>query len=180
MSSTPRVGLISVEPIKSTGKLTDPIAMEITFECYEDLEKEIEWEMAMAWDGEQSNDQVLDSVEVGPLQAGKHKFVFEAEKAPDYTKVKDEDVIDVAVLFVRCSYRGAVFARVAFFVAHVYTDEALRAEPPKKPQLDKLERIISLEDVRVTTFQIKWASTDSLMPPVEETEEQANAEPTVC
>ncbi|KAI6196104.1 Anti-silencing protein, ASF1-like protein [Aphelenchoides besseyi] len=163
--SSPRVALLSVEPVETRTKLNAQIKLKITFELYEELPEEIEWEMAMAWDGERKHDQVLDTVEVGPLQVGKHQFLFDASEAPDYSKVREEDVTDVAVLFLRCSYRGNMFARVAFFVSHVYVDEKLRETPPEKPQLDMLERVISIEDVRVTNFQIKWTDQDNLMPP---------------
>ncbi|KAI6216430.1 Histone chaperone asf1 [Aphelenchoides besseyi] len=134
--SSPRVALLSVEPVETRTKLNAQIKLKITFELYEELPEEIEWEMAMAWDGERKHDQVLDTVEVGPLQVGKHQFLFDASEAPDYSKVREEDVTDVAVLFLRCSYRGNMFARVAFFVSHVYVDEKLRETPPEKPQLD--------------------------------------------
>ncbi|KAI6230856.1 Protein CBR-UNC-85 [Aphelenchoides fujianensis] len=163
--SSPRVALLSVEPVETRNQLTDQIKLKITFEVYEELPQEIEWEIAMAWDGERGHDQVLDSVEVGPLRVGKHQFLFDAANPPDYTQVREDDVTDVAVLFLRCSYNGQKFASVAFFVSHLYTDEKLREEPPEKPQLDKLERVISTDDVRVTHFPIKWVETDDLMPP---------------
>jgi histone chaperone ASF1 len=75
-------------------------------------------------------------------------------------------VADVSVLFLNCFYRGDCFARAAFYVTNVYTDPTLIADPPKKPQLDKLERIISVEDSRLTVFPIKWFDTDAdPMPP---------------
>ncbi|KAI6171895.1 GST C-terminal domain-containing protein [Aphelenchoides besseyi] len=163
--SSPRIALLSVEPVETRTKLDAQIKLKITFEVYEELPDEVEWEIAMAWDGERTHDQVLDTVEVGPLQVGKHQFLFDASDPPDYSKVREEDVTDVAVLFLRCSYRGNMFSRVAFFVSHVYIDEKLRETPPEKPQLDMLERVISIEDVRVTNFQIKWTDQDNLMPP---------------
>jgi hypothetical protein len=85
-----RVALISVTPVEAKGKITDPISLKISFEAYEDLPSgeyyspffiaynlEIEFEVIVAWDGNHGNDQVLDSIEVGPVKAGQHDFVLD-------------------------------------------------------------------------------------------------------
>lgn len=123
--------------------------------------------MAMVWDGDRENDQVLDSIEVGPLKAGKHQFVFDvsffwlvkslialifqATNVPDFTKVKEEYVTDVCALFLHCAYRGQRFASVSFYVSNTYTDEELVKEPPEKPILDKVCQSLN---ILVLIFQI--------------------------
>jgi hypothetical protein len=55
-------------------------------------------------------------------------------------------------------------------MSNSYTDPELINEPPEKPQLDKLERCISTDDFRVTTFPIAWTKeTEQLEIPIEET-----------
>ncbi|CAD5209358.1 unnamed protein product [Bursaphelenchus okinawaensis] len=164
------IQLLSVVPLDTPCSLTAPVKLQITFEAYEDLPDPVEWEMMFAWDGDVKHDQVLESVDVGPIKGGKHQFVFEANP-PDYTKVPDEDLTDVAVLFLRVKYHDQLFSKVAFFVSHYYTDEELLKEPPVKPVLEKLERSIHLEDLRVTNIPIKWREQDELLPKSEGDEE---------
>lgn len=46
--------------------------------------------------------------------------------------------------------------RVGYYVNNEYTDEALIAEPPAKPIIEKVRRNILAEKPRVTRFAIKW------------------------
>ncbi|CAD5214583.1 unnamed protein product [Bursaphelenchus xylophilus] len=162
-----RVQLLSVQPLNTPSPINTPVSLKITFEVYEDLADPVDWEMLFAWDGDEEHDLILETVEVGPIKAGKHQFIFEADP-PDYTKVHDEDLTDVSVLFLRCKYHDQLFSKVAFFVSHTYVDEELINEPPLKPILEKLERKIHLEDLRVTHYPIKWNEQDELVPPPED------------
>ena len=46
--------------------------------------------------------------------------------------------------------------RVGYYVNNEYIDEALNAEPPAKPMIEKIRRNILAEKPRVTRFAIKW------------------------
>jgi len=85
----------------------------------------------------ESHDQTLDSVLVGPIPAGLHKFVFQAD-APNCDKIPPEDVVGVTVVLLTCSYKGAEFVRVGFYVNNEYLEPELTEEPPLKPQFDKV------------------------------------------
>lgn len=101
------------------------------------------------------HDQVLDSLLVGPVPVGVNKFVFETE-SPDLTKIPNTEIVGVTVVLLSCAYDGREFVRVGYYVNNEYTDEALLADPPSKPIIDKVRRNILAEKPRVTRFAIKW------------------------
>lgn len=100
-------------------------------------------------------DQELDSLLVGPVPVGINKFVFETE-APDLSRIPNSEILGVTVILLSCSYESREFVRVGYYVNNEYTDEALNAEPPAKPVVEKVRRNILAEKPRVTRFAIKW------------------------
>lgn len=151
-----RLNICTVNILDNPAKVDTPFKVEITFEVFEYLKEEVEWELVfVANDGKEERDQILDSVVIGPIRDGRHKFVFEAP-APDKEKLNVEDWTDVTVLLLRCKYRDQMFVKIAWFVTHVYTDQELLDNPPEKPIIEKLQRNVSTEDVRVTYYAIKW------------------------
>lgn len=119
------------------------------------------------------HDQELDSLLVGPIPVGVNKFVFEADP-PDLTRIPNSEVLGVTVILLSCSYDGREFVRVGYYVNNEYTDEALIAEPPAKPTIEKVQRSILAEKPRVTRFGIKWDSEESA--PAEFPPEQPEAD----
>ena len=101
------------------------------------------------------HDQVLDTLLVGPVPVGVNKFVFETE-APDLAKIPNTEIVGVTVVLLSCSYDDREFVRVGYYVNNEYTDEALIADPPPKPIVEKVRRNILAEKPRVTRFAIKW------------------------
>lgn len=55
-----------------------------------------------------------------------------------------------------CSYQGQEFVRVGYYVNNDYEDEQLRAEPPQKVLIDKVQRNILADKPRVTKFPINF------------------------
>ncbi|KAI1704159.1 ASF1 like histone chaperone domain-containing protein [Ditylenchus destructor] len=166
-----RLNICTVNILDNPSKIETPFKVEITFEVFEYLKDEVEWELVfVANDGKEERDQLLDSVVIGPIRDGRHKFVFEAP-APDMEKLNNEDLTDVTVLLLRCKYREQMFVKIAWFVSHEYTDPELIATPPDKPIIEKLQRNVSTEDVRVTYYAIKW--DDPVMDDEENQGEQA-------
>lgn len=102
-----------------------------------------------------------------------NKFVFEAD-APDLSKIPNSEILGVTVILLTCSYDGREFVRVGYYVNNEYTDEALNAEPPAKPIIEKVRRNILAEKPRVTRFGIKWDSEESA--PAEFPPEQPDAD----
>lgn len=101
------------------------------------------------------HDQELDSLLVGPIPVGVNKFVFEADP-PNLSRIPNNEILGVTVILLTCSYDGREFVRVGYYVNNEYTDEALIAEPPAKPVIEKVRRNILAEKPRVTRFAIKW------------------------
>lgn len=80
---------------------------------------------------------------------------FQADP-PDSSKIQEEDIIGVTVLLLTCSYQGQEFVRVGYYVNNDYDDEQLRAEPPQKVLIDKVQRNILADKPRVTKFPINF------------------------
>lgn len=60
------------------------------------------------------------------------------------------------MVLLSCSYDDREFVRVGYYVNNEYVDEALNADPPAKPIIEKVRRNILAEKPRVTRFAIKW------------------------
>ena len=75
---------------------------------------------------------------------------------PDPSKIHEGDIIGVTVLLLTCSYLGQEFVRVGYYVNNDYDDEQLRAEPPQKVLIDRVQRNILADKPRVTKFPINF------------------------
>ncbi|XP_062488406.1 histone chaperone ASF1A isoform X1 [Pezoporus occidentalis] len=118
--------------------------------------RDLEWKIIYVGSAESEEyDQVLDSVLVGPVPAGRHMFVFQAD-APNPGLIPDADAVGVTVVLITCTYRGQEFIRVGYYVNNEYTETELRENPPVKPDFSKLQRNILASNPRVTRFHINW------------------------
>ncbi|TDZ21649.1 Histone chaperone ASF1 [Colletotrichum sidae] len=162
------VSLVGVQILNNPAKFTDKYEFEITFECLEQLEKDLEWKLTYVGSATSDQyDQELDSLLVGPIPVGTNKFLFEAD-APKTTRIPDADILGVTVILLTCSYDGREFVRVGYYVNNEYDSEELNAEPPAKPIIERVKRNILAEKPRVTRFAIKWdneASAPAEFPP---------------
>ncbi|KAF7846431.1 hypothetical protein BT93_L4382 [Corymbia citriodora subsp. variegata] len=155
------VSLLGVKITNNPAKFTDPYLFEITFECSESLEKDLEWKLIYVGSATSSEyDQELDSLLVGPIPIGINKFMFEAEP-PNVSKIPASDIIGVTVILLTCSYDDREFVRVGYYQNTHYLSEDLQNDPPSKPVIEQLERNILDAKPRVTRFAIKWDSQDS-------------------
>ncbi|PQE24916.1 putative ASF1-anti-silencing protein [Rutstroemia sp. NJR-2017a WRK4] len=166
------VSLLGVNVLNNPAKFGDPYKFEITFECLEALQKDLEWKLtyvgsATSYSGYKTNDsfsdehdQELDSLLVGPIPVGVNKFLFEAD-APDTKRIPDAEILGVTVILLTCAYDGREFVRVGYYVNNEYDSEELNADPPAKPLLDRVRRNVLAEKPRVTRFAIKWDSDAS-------------------
>jgi histone chaperone ASF1 len=137
---------------------------------------DLEWKLTYVGSAESAaHDQILDTVVVGPVPVGKHKFVFQADQ-PDPEKIPVADAIGVTAVLLTCSYKEHEFVRVGYFVNNDYIDPELKDNPPPVPQYDKVTFICDnvflfshllmghfyqmtrniLEEPRVTRFKIDW------------------------
>jgi len=109
---------------------------------------------------DESRDQVLEEVLVGPVPVGTNKFVFQSDP-PNPDLIPDEDKVGVTVALVTCSYRGREFVRVGYYVNNDYADPFLLENPPASVDVSKLQRNILADKPRVTRFPIDWSPAGS-------------------
>ncbi|KAK3346746.1 ASF1 like histone chaperone-domain-containing protein [Lasiosphaeria hispida] len=162
------VSLLGVNVMNNPAKFTDKYEFEITFECLEQLEKDLEWKLTYVGSAQSDNyDQELDSLLVGPIPVGVNKFVFEADP-PDTKRIPIDELLGVTVVLLTCAYDGREFVRVGYYVNNEYESEELKNDPPAKPDIEKIRRNVLAEKPRVTRFAIKWdseASAPAEFPP---------------
>merc|ERR1712018_504955 len=162
-----KVHVCNVLVLDNPAQFMTKLEFEITFECIEDLPEDLEWKIIYVGSAESEEfDQILDTVYVGPVPEGRHKYVFTADP-PNPQKIPVSDVVGVTVILLTCSYRGQEFIRVGYYVSNEYTDPELQETPPEKPDFEKLQRNILASNPRVTRFKINWdnASTSTDNPP---------------
>ncbi|KAI9745995.1 MAG: Histone chaperone asf1 [Claussenomyces sp. TS43310] len=168
------VSLLGVNVLNNPAKFGDPYEFEITFECLESLQKDLEWKLTYVGSAtSDEHDQELDSLLVGPIPVGVNKFIFEADP-PDTKRIPDAEILGVTVILLTCAYDSREFVRVGYYVNNEYDSEDLNADPPAKPLLDRVRRNVLAEKPRVTRFAIKWDSEESA--PAEFPPEQPEAD----
>ncbi|MCJ1277897.1 Histone chaperone asf1 [Puttea exsequens] len=168
------VSLLGVKVLNNPAKFSDSYHFEITFECLEQLQKDLEWKLTYVGSATSSeHDQELDSLLVGPIPIGVNKFIFEADP-PDLRRIPNNEILGVTVILLTCSYDGREFVRVGYYVNNEYDSEELNAEPPAKPDIERVRRNVLAEKPRVTRFAIKWDTEDSA--PAEFPPEQPEAD----
>jgi hypothetical protein len=75
---------------------------------------DLEWKVIYVGSSESSDyDQTLEEVLVGPVTAGCHKFILQAD-APDPTKLLE--LLGVTVVLIACSYQNHEFVRIGYYV----------------------------------------------------------------
>ncbi|XP_063219868.1 histone chaperone asf1-like [Bacillus rossius redtenbacheri] len=150
------VQVINVMVLDNPSSFLNPFQFEITFESMIDLQEDLEWKIIYVGSAEsEAFDQVLDTVYVGPVPQGRHKFVFQADP-PDPSKIPVADVVGVTVVLLTCSYRNQECIRVGYYVNNDYLDPENREQPPNVIQFDKLRRNILATSPRMTIFQVEW------------------------
>ncbi|KAJ7954181.1 Histone chaperone ASF1B [Quillaja saponaria] len=150
------VNITNVTVLDNPAAFLNPFQFEISYECLTPLKDDLEWKLSYVGSAEdETYDQLLESVLVGPVNVGNYRFVLEADP-PDPSKIRDEDIIGVTVLLLTCSYLGQEFIRVGYYVNNDYDDEQLREEPPPKVLIDRVQRNILADKPRVTKFPINF------------------------
>ncbi|TGZ83783.1 histone deposition protein Asf1 [Ascodesmis nigricans] len=158
------VSLLDVKILNNPTRFTDKYRLEITFECLESLQKDLEWKLTYVGSATSSDhDQELDSLLVGPIPTGVNKFIFEADP-PNISKLPTSELLGVTVVLLTCAYDGREFVRVGYYQNNEYDSEELQNAPPKTVQPERLVRNMLAEKPRVTRFAIKWDTEDSAPP----------------
>uniref|UniRef100_A0A670HP05 Anti-silencing function 1B histone chaperone n=1 Tax=Podarcis muralis TaxID=64176 RepID=A0A670HP05_PODMU len=124
------------------GESGHPLCFQVQFECGEALPHNLKWKIIYVSSAESEEyDQVLDSVLVGPVPAGRHMFVFE-NSAPNPDLIPESDAVGLTVILITCTYLGQEFIRIGYCVNNEYMDPELRENPPLKPDFSHLQRNI--------------------------------------
>ena len=107
---------------------------------------DLEWKIVYVGSAESEEfDQILDTVYVGPVPEGKHKFVFTADP-PNPHKIPVSDVVGVTVILITCAYRG----QVSIFQS--FTSESVSIII-KKSKVDVLFQHLSLYKLYISISQ---------------------------
>ncbi|CAA7055637.1 unnamed protein product [Microthlaspi erraticum] len=176
------INITNVTVLDNPAPFVNPFQFEISYECLTSLKDDLEWKLIYVGSAEdESSDQLLESVLVGPVNVGNYRFVLQAD-SPDPSKIREQDIIGVTVLLLTCSYMDQEFVRVGYYVNNDYEDELLREEPPTKVLIDKVQRNILTDKPRVTKFPINFHPEDEQTvgddgpPPAELDDSDVNGE----
>uniref|UniRef100_A0A8C1H709 Anti-silencing function 1Ba histone chaperone n=1 Tax=Cyprinus carpio carpio TaxID=630221 RepID=A0A8C1H709_CYPCA len=175
LTAMAKVQVLNVAVLDNPSPFGNPFQFEVTFECMEDLPEDLEWKIIYVGSAESEEyDQTLDSVLVGPVPAGRHMFVFQAD-APNTGLIPESDAVGVTVVLITCTYRGQEFIRIGYYVNNEYMDTELRENPPLKPDYGQLQRNILASNPRVTRFHINWEGCAEKMEDSENVDPAPNA-----
>mmetsp|Transcript_13800 Transcript_13800/g.32207 ORF Transcript_13800/g.32207 Transcript_13800/m.32207 type:complete len:307 (+) Transcript_13800:428-1348(+) len=170
------VNVVNMAVLDNPTCFTNPFQFEITFECLQELDDDLEWKVLYVGSAQDAaKDQILDEILVGPVPVGVNKFVLQAD-APDPSQLAQDDLLGVTVVLVTCSYKEREFVRVGYYVNNEYHDP--NAPPPLPPAaaadgsqtdvpqgpppipnpvpLEHIQRQILADKPRVTKFPISW------------------------
>lgn len=155
------ISVTSVNVLDNPTQATNPLQLEIQYECLYDIDDDLEWKIVYVGSAESDKyDQVLDTVFVGPVARGQYRFVFQADP-PDFSRIPPDDVVGVTIILLTCSFKDQEFIRVGYYVNTDYADAALRDDAPDAPAIDKLLRSVLADKPRVTKFPIEWGNPGS-------------------
>lgn len=156
------VNIVNMVVLDNPCNFSSPFQFEITFECLQELEDDLEWKVLYVGSAhDTSKDQILDEILVGPVPVGVNKFVLQAD-APVPQRLPPDEILGVTVVLVTCSYRNREFVRVGYYVNNELQgyDPENDGPPPVYPNLNLslVQRQILADKPRVTRFPIRWGA----------------------
>ncbi|MCE3051017.1 ASF1 anti-silencing function 1 [Datura stramonium] len=155
------VNVTNITVLNNPSSFLSPLQFEITYECVDPLKEDLEWQLIYVGSAEdESYDQLLENVFVGPINVGNYRFVLKADP-PDPARLRAEEIIGVTVLLLTCSYLGQEFVRIGYYVNNDYNDEKLKDEPPQTVLIDRIQRNIRADKPRITKFPINFHPENS-------------------
>ena len=137
------VNVTNIGVLNNPGKFVSPFQFEVTFSCEKDLQDDLEWTLTYVGSAESNkHDQVLDSVAVGPVIRGTHKFILQADP-PNPELIPPGDILGVTVCIITCSYREKEFIRIGYYVNNEYDDPnghgAVLPTPQGETEVDAMD-----------------------------------------
>lgn len=120
-----------------------------------ELANDLEFKVVYVSSANHEDDQLLESVMVGPVPVGISKFVLDVP-GPNPSLIPAQDIVGLTVVLLQCAYLTKEFIRVGYYCNNDYTDEVMRLDPPETPQVQLLQRSILADKPRVTRYPIPW------------------------
>lgn len=169
------VNITNVVVMDNPTAYTNPFQFEVTFECLQELQDDIEWKVTYVGSAEDSSrDQVLEEVMVGPVPVGVNRFILQAN-APNHQLIATNDLIGVTVVLITCSYMEQEFVKIGYYVNNEYNHPSYDPEGPLPTSVDVqyLFRNILADKPIVTRINIDWSGQQNrdegggvlMMPP---------------
>jgi len=122
---------------------------------------DLEWKVVYVGSAEdESKDQVLEEVMVGPVQVGTNRFILQCPP-PNPSVIQNEDLIGVTVLLVTCSYMDAKFVQIGYYVNNEYAEPFEPEQYPNPVDISKLYRNLLADQPRVTRYPIDWTGNQA-------------------
>eukprot|EP00033_Pygsuia_biforma_P003290 GCRY01003605.1.p1 GENE.GCRY01003605.1~~GCRY01003605.1.p1 ORF type:complete len:204 (-),score=33.14 GCRY01003605.1:569-1180(-) len=150
------ITITQVEVLDNPTKFLNPFQFEITFSAVAPLDEDLEWKVTYVGSYEDdSYDQELDSILVGPIPAGQNRFLFQTNPV-DPSRIPHSELLGVTVVLLSCSYRNQEFIRVGYYVYNYYEDKVLNENPPETHDYSMIMRDVYAKKPRLTYFPISW------------------------
>jgi histone chaperone ASF1 len=152
------VNIINVEVLNNPAIFSEPFQFRIEFECVQQLQADLEWKVIYVASAEDhSQVQVLEEVDVGPVQVGPNQFQLPVNP-PNMDQISNTDLIGVTVLLLTCSYLNHEFIRIGYYVNNEYRIEH-DPENIQNLQIDRnyLYHDILADEPGVTRIPIDWS-----------------------
>lgn len=153
------VNITNVTVMDNPTSYLNPFQFEVTFECLQELQDDIEWKVTYVGSAEDSSrDQVLEEVMVGPVPVGVNRFILQAD-APNNSLIATCDLIGVTVVLITCSYMDQEFVKIGYYVNNEYNHPSYDPEGPLPSSVDTqfLFRNILADKPIVTRINIDWS-----------------------
>jgi histone chaperone ASF1 len=123
---------------------------------------DLEWKVIYVGNAEDdSGDQLLEEVMVGPVSMGINRFVLQA-KPPNQNLISNQDLIGVTVVLINCSFMDNKFVQIGYYVNNEYSEPFEPENYPNPVEINKIFRNILADQPRVTRFAIDWTGDGNL------------------
>ncbi|OEU19253.1 ASF1-like protein, partial [Fragilariopsis cylindrus CCMP1102] len=134
---------------------TSPFQFEITFECLQELDDDLEWKVLYVGSAQDmTRDQILDEILVGPVPVGwcVGKILHE--------KSRSDCTTTCTTCNTTCTCRTKTTIECGWYTSHESMEPVIPITPqpsiPNPVPLEHIQRQILADKPRVTKFPISW------------------------